>query len=110
MVLLITVINWLTQFLNRITEEDLRTTGRLEAQGDDTHFSDAIFIARQVMEKYREKGKPCYLAFMDLEKAYDRLPRAVHWNALRGRGVSERVITLIRDMYAQKRRYELHTG
>ncbi|VDP14986.1 unnamed protein product [Heligmosomoides polygyrus] len=38
--------------------------------------TDAIFIARQVMEKYREKRKPCYLAFLDLEKAYDRLPRS----------------------------------
>ncbi|VDP03687.1 unnamed protein product [Heligmosomoides polygyrus] len=42
--------------------------------------TDAIFIARQVMEKYREKQKPCYLAFLDLEKAYDRLPRACSGN------------------------------
>ncbi|EYB93875.1 hypothetical protein Y032_0178g687 [Ancylostoma ceylanicum] len=35
---------------------------------------DAIFIARQVMEKYREKNNPCHIAFLDLEKAYDRLP------------------------------------
>ncbi|VDP22803.1 unnamed protein product [Heligmosomoides polygyrus] len=61
--------------------------------------TDAIFIARQVMEKYREKRKPCYLAFLDLEKAYDKLARAVIWNALRGRGVPERLITVIRDMY-----------
>ncbi|VDO18674.1 unnamed protein product [Heligmosomoides polygyrus] len=61
--------------------------------------TDAIFIARQVMEKYREKQKPCYLAFLDLEKAYDRLARAEIWNALRGRGVPERLITVIRDMY-----------
>ncbi|VDP14075.1 unnamed protein product [Heligmosomoides polygyrus] len=27
--------------------------------------TDAIFITRQVMEKYREKRKPCYLAFLD---------------------------------------------
>ncbi|VDO88509.1 unnamed protein product [Heligmosomoides polygyrus] len=39
--------------------------------------TDAIFIARQVMEKYREKRKPCYLAFLDLEKAYDRPARAL---------------------------------
>ncbi|VDO78018.1 unnamed protein product [Heligmosomoides polygyrus] len=36
--------------------------------------TDAIFIDRQVMEKYREKRRPCYLAFLDLEKAYGRLP------------------------------------
>ncbi|VDP22044.1 unnamed protein product [Heligmosomoides polygyrus] len=40
-------------------------------------ITNAIFIARQVMEKYREKRKPCYMAFLDLEKAYDRLSQAV---------------------------------
>uniref|UniRef100_A0A0N4WHC3 Reverse transcriptase domain-containing protein n=1 Tax=Haemonchus placei TaxID=6290 RepID=A0A0N4WHC3_HAEPC len=29
--------------------------------------TDAIFIARQVMEKYREKLGPCYVTFLDLE-------------------------------------------
>ncbi|VDO95296.1 unnamed protein product [Heligmosomoides polygyrus] len=78
-------------------DEDLRTTCRLEAERDGPHFSgvveiharevhlDAIFIARQVIEKYREKRKPCYLTFLDLEKAYNRLPPAVLWKALRGR-------------------------
>ncbi|VDP43058.1 unnamed protein product [Heligmosomoides polygyrus] len=64
----------------------------------ERYTTNAIFIARQVMEKYRKKRKPCYLAFLDLEKAYDRLARAVIWNALRGRGVPERLITVIRDM------------
>uniref|UniRef100_A0A183GGL2 Reverse transcriptase domain-containing protein n=1 Tax=Heligmosomoides polygyrus TaxID=6339 RepID=A0A183GGL2_HELPZ len=36
---------------------------------------------------------------LDLEKAYDRLPRAVLWNSLRGRGVPERLISVIKDMY-----------
>ncbi|VDO19135.1 unnamed protein product [Heligmosomoides polygyrus] len=44
--------------------------------------TDGIFIARQVMEKYREERKPCYLAFLGLEKACDKLPRAVLWKAL----------------------------
>nr|CDJ89021.1 unnamed protein product [Haemonchus contortus] len=30
--------------------------------------TDAIFIARQVMEKYREKRGPCYVTFLDLER------------------------------------------
>ncbi|VDP41097.1 unnamed protein product [Heligmosomoides polygyrus] len=61
--------------------------------------ADAIFIARQVMEKCREKQKPCYMAFLDLDKAYDRLSRAVLWKSLRGRGVPERLITIAKDMY-----------
>ncbi|VDP11906.1 unnamed protein product [Heligmosomoides polygyrus] len=32
---------------------------------------------RSTTDAYHEKRKPCYLAFQDLEKAYDRLPRAV---------------------------------
>ncbi|KIH65386.1 hypothetical protein ANCDUO_04295 [Ancylostoma duodenale] len=39
---------------------------------------DPIFIVRQIMERreYREKGKQIHIAFLDLEKAHDRLPRA----------------------------------
>ncbi|VDP34696.1 unnamed protein product [Heligmosomoides polygyrus] len=65
--------------------------------------TDAIFVACQVMEKYREKRKPCYMAFLDLEKAYDRLPLAVLWNAFRGRGVSERLILVIKDMHERSK-------
>uniref|UniRef100_A0A7I4Z3B2 Reverse transcriptase domain-containing protein n=1 Tax=Haemonchus contortus TaxID=6289 RepID=A0A7I4Z3B2_HAECO len=61
--------------------------------------TDAIFIARQIMEKYREKRRPCYLAFLDLEKAFDRLPREVLWSALRKRKVPEHLISLVKDMY-----------
>ncbi|VDO22267.1 unnamed protein product [Heligmosomoides polygyrus] len=61
--------------------------------------TDAIFPARQVMEKYRGKRKPCYMAFLDLEKAYDRLLRAALWKSLRGSGVPERLITVVKDMH-----------
>ncbi|XGW34423.1 hypothetical protein V3C99_018363 [Haemonchus contortus] len=61
--------------------------------------TDAIFIARQVMEKYREKRRPCYIAFLDLEKAFDRLPRQVLWRALQKRKVPEHLISLVKVMY-----------
>nr|CDJ90329.1 RNA-directed DNA polymerase (reverse transcriptase) domain containing protein [Haemonchus contortus] len=51
------------------------------------------------MEKYREKRIPCYLAFLDLEKAFDRLPRQVLWRVLRNRKVPEHLISLMKDMY-----------
>ena len=37
--------------------------------------TDAIFIVRQMQEKYLVANKPLYLAFVDLEKAFDRVPR-----------------------------------
>ena len=45
--------------------------------GRDT--TDAIFIIRQLQEKHLGKHKPLYFAFVDLEKAFDRVPRQVLW-------------------------------
>ena len=50
---------------------------------DNMHFrfmpgkgnTDAIFIMRQVQEKHQAKKKKLYYAFVDLEKAFDRVPR-----------------------------------
>src|SRR5437870_13706674 len=39
------------------------------------------------------------MAFIDLEKAFDRVPREVVWWALRKRGVDEWLINVIRSMY-----------
>ena len=39
--------------------------------------TDAIFMARQMQENFRVKGKKLYFGFVDLEKAFDRVPREV---------------------------------
>ena len=41
---------------------------------------EAIFLIRQVMERYRKKKKKdLHMVFIDLEKTYDKIPRNVMW-------------------------------
>ena len=39
--------------------------------------TDAIFILRQLQEKHLAKNKKLYFAFVDLEKAFDRVPESI---------------------------------
>ena len=61
--------------------------------------TDAIFALRRVIEKHREKEKELHCIFIDLEKAYDRVPREEVWHCLREKGVTEKYIRIIQDMY-----------
>ena len=59
--------------------------------------TDAIFIVSQLQEKYLARNKELWMAFVDLEKAFDRVPREVVWWALRCLGVDEWIV--IKAMY-----------
>ena len=65
--------------------------------------TDAIFAARQVIEIHREMQKALYMVFIDLEKAYDRVPRQAFWRCLREQGVPEKQLRLVKDTYEDAR-------
>jgi hypothetical protein len=59
---------------------------------------EAIFLIRHLMERYREQ-KDLHMVFIDLNKAYDKVPRNVMWWALEKHKVPTKYIILIKDMY-----------
>jgi hypothetical protein len=59
---------------------------------------EAIFLIRQVMERYKEQ-KDLHMVFIDLEKAYDKIPRNLMWWALDKHKVPTKFVTLIKEMY-----------
>src|SRR5438128_716715 len=60
---------------------------------------EAIFLIRQLVERYREQKKDLHMVLIDLEKAYDKIPRNIMWWALEKHKVPTKYITLIKDMY-----------
>ena len=65
--------------------------------------TDAILVVRQLAEKYLAANNRLYMAFVDLEKAFERVPRKVIWWALGNLGVDEWIVRLVKGMYSNAR-------
>ncbi|KAK3568517.1 hypothetical protein QTP86_008630 [Hemibagrus guttatus] len=65
--------------------------------------TDAIFALRILMEKYRDGQRELHFVFVDLEKAYDRVPREELWYCMRTSGVAEKYVRVVQDMYERSR-------
>jgi len=80
--------------------------------------TDAIFVVRQMQQKFRAKGKKLYFGFVDLEKAFDRVPREVIRWAMRKLGVEECHVmsmytgakTVVRKVYGNSNGFEVKVG
>ena len=69
----------------KIVEKVLERRMRRMVKVDEMQFGfmpgtgtiDAVFILRRLQEEYLDKEKKLYLCFVDLEKAFDKVPRKV---------------------------------
>ena len=61
--------------------------------------TDALFIVKRKQEEYKEKDKKLLMCFVDLEKAFDRVPRKVKQWALRMKRLPEILVKAVMSLY-----------
>ena len=62
---------------------------------------DQVYTLKQLSEKYVGKRKDLYVAYMDLEKAYDRIDREAMWSVLSMYGINGDLLRAIQSLYAE---------
>jgi len=60
---------------------------------------DAIFTMKSAVRKRREHGQESWILFLDLVKAFDRVPRELLWSVLSKLGVPDKVIRLLKALH-----------
>lgn len=61
--------------------------------------TDPMFALSTIAEEHRFENRPLYVAFLDMEKAFDRVPRETIWWSLRKKNIPEPYVNIIADMY-----------
>ena len=99
----IKLISHTMKLWERVVERGLRSELTFSKQqycfmpGEST--TDALFALRVLMEKYREGQKELHCVFVDLEKAYDKVPREEVWYCMRKSGLAEKYVRIVQYMY-----------
>ena len=63
--------------------------------------TDAVFTLKQAIRKRREHGLSTWVFFMDLVKAFDRVPRELLWEILLKFGVPPKIVSLLKCLHAR---------
>ena len=91
------------KIVERVLERRIRTLINL----NKTQFEfmpgkgtmNAIFIVRRMQEEYQKKDKKLYMCLVDMEKAFDRVPRKVMEWAMRKKDYVEVMVRAVMSLY-----------
>lgn len=69
----------------------------------DRRGSDNLFILGEIIEKSLKDREKVYLAFLDIEKAYDRVNRGILWELLEHLGFGSKAVNILKSLYQNTR-------
>ena len=81
--------------LCRIVSVDKMQIGFMPVRGT----IDAVFILKRMQEEYHAIGKKLHMCSVDLEKAFDRVPRKILEWAKRKKGIPEVLVRSVMSLY-----------
>ena len=112
----ITILNTINKVLSQIILN--RISGPLDEEMRDEQAGfranrgcvDQSNSLRLIVEQSNEFRTPLYITYVDFEKAFDSINRERIWEALRKRGVPQKIIRLLRELYREATCKVLHKG
>ena len=67
--------------------------------GNGRSCGEHIFTLRHILEQCQEWKTPCYVNFIDFEKAFDGIHRESLWCILRHYGIPCKIVTILKMLY-----------
>ncbi|MDG2555341.1 reverse transcriptase domain-containing protein [Vibrio parahaemolyticus] len=101
----ITLLSLPGKVYSRVLEKRVRSIVEPRIEEEQCGFRpgrgtvDQLFTLARVLEGAWEFAQPVHMCFVDLEKAYDRVPRGILWGVLREYGVGGPLLRAIQSLY-----------
>uniref|UniRef100_A0A671UNG7 Reverse transcriptase domain-containing protein n=2 Tax=Sparus aurata TaxID=8175 RepID=A0A671UNG7_SPAAU len=105
----ITLLSLPGKVYSRVLERRIRPIVEPRIQEEQCGFRpgrgtlDQLYTLRRVLEGSWEFAQPVHMCFVDLEKAFDRVPRGILWGVLREYGVGGPLLRAVRSLYCRSR-------
>ena len=105
----ITLLSLPGKVYSRVLERRIRPIVEPRIQEEQCGFRpgrgtlDQLYTLHRILEGSWEFAQPVHMCFVDLEKAFDRVPRGVLWGVLREYGVRGSLLRAVQSLYDRSR-------